>query len=97
MTATSWSASASIKLQKNNKYLQLLKFFHSSEGRVVLHLLLILFVSFFLSDVNECHDESLCTNGHCINTEGSFYCNCNHPWTPDYNKKKCVMATVAGE
>lgn len=47
--------------------------------------------------MNECHDESLCTNGHCVNTEGSFYCNCNYPWTPDYNKKKCVMVTVAGE
>lgn len=49
------------------------------------------------SDVNECHDESLCTNGQCVNTEGSFYCNCNRPWTPDSNKKKCVMATIAGE
>lgn len=49
------------------------------------------------SDVNECHDESLCNNGHCVNTEGSFYCNCNRPWTPDSNKKSCVIATVAGE
>ncbi len=52
--------------------------------------------AFSPSDVNECHDESLCTNGQCVNTEGSFYCNCNHPWTPDSNKKKCVMATIAG-
>lgn len=49
------------------------------------------------SDVNECHDESLCTNGHCVNTEGSFFCNCNKPFIPDGNKKKCVLATVIGE
>ena len=49
------------------------------------------------SDVNECHDEALCTNGNCVNTEGSFYCNCKRPWTPDSNKQECVIATVAGE
>lgn len=53
--------------------------------------------SFCSSDVNECHDESLCTNGHCVNTEGSFFCNCNQPWIPDANKKKCVLATITGE
>ena len=49
------------------------------------------------ADVNECHDESMCTNGQCVNTEGSFYCNCNRPWTPDVNKQRCEMTTVAGE
>ncbi|TNN60335.1 Latent-transforming growth factor beta-binding protein 3 [Liparis tanakae] len=46
-------------------------------------------------DVNECHDESLCANGRCVNTEGSFYCNCDRPWTPDAHSKKCEIATVA--
>lgn len=48
------------------------------------------------ADVNECHDESLCANGHCVNTEGSFLCNCNPQWIPDANKKKCVLATIIG-
>lgn len=48
------------------------------------------------SDVNECRDESLCANGDCINTEGSFVCNCKPPWIPDANKQKCVLATIIG-
>ncbi|XP_053387592.1 fibrillin-2-like [Mercenaria mercenaria] len=27
-------------------------------------------------DINECHDESSCVKGECINTEGSFLCQC---------------------
>lgn len=75
-------------------------FVHSCEGWAVSQMLpnrLMLVLVSSPSDVNECHDESLCTNGQCVNTEGSFYCNCNRPWTPDSNKKKCVMATIAGE
>uniref|UniRef100_A0A672P634 Latent transforming growth factor beta binding protein 3 n=1 Tax=Sinocyclocheilus grahami TaxID=75366 RepID=A0A672P634_SINGR len=47
-------------------------------------------------DVDECHDESLCTNGYCVNTRGSFYCTCNPPWVPDASNKKCVFPTVTG-
>lgn len=50
----------------------------------------------FLPDENECHDESLCTNGRCVNTEGSFFCICDQPWIPDSNSKRCVMPTVTG-
>uniref|UniRef100_A0A8C9WFI6 Latent transforming growth factor beta binding protein 3 n=1 Tax=Scleropages formosus TaxID=113540 RepID=A0A8C9WFI6_SCLFO len=50
---------------------------------------------FVPTDVDECHDESLCTNGRCINTRGSFYCTCSLPWIPDTSKKKCVIPTVA--
>lgn len=56
----------------------------------------LIFVCFPL-DVNECHDESLCMNGQCFNTKGSFYCTCNHPWMQDSSKKKCVMTMVAGQ
>lgn len=35
-------------------------------------------------DVNECQDREhlRCSNGYCVNTNGSFYCNCN----PGYKK-----------
>lgn len=28
------------------------------------------------ADINECEDFRLCANGRCINTEGSFQCQC---------------------
>uniref|UniRef100_A0A8D3CN80 Latent-transforming growth factor beta-binding protein 4 n=1 Tax=Scophthalmus maximus TaxID=52904 RepID=A0A8D3CN80_SCOMX len=27
-------------------------------------------------DIDECQDERVCTRGHCLNTEGSFICEC---------------------
>ena len=39
--------------------------------------------SFFLSlpDVNECQSIDLCVNnGTCINTNGSYICNCTDGW-----------------
>ena len=30
----------------------------------------------FCSDIDECEDDRLCANGHCVNTEGSFHCRC---------------------
>lgn len=27
-------------------------------------------------DIDECEDERLCANGRCVNTEGSFQCQC---------------------
>lgn len=32
------------------------------------------------SDINECQFKSNCKNGHCINTHGSYHCNCFHGW-----------------
>ncbi|XP_053388075.1 fibrillin-1-like [Mercenaria mercenaria] len=32
-------------------------------------------------DINECHDESSCVKGECINTEGSFLCQCDPGYT----------------
>uniref|UniRef100_A0A8D3B4I7 Latent-transforming growth factor beta-binding protein 1 n=1 Tax=Scophthalmus maximus TaxID=52904 RepID=A0A8D3B4I7_SCOMX len=29
-----------------------------------------------VSDIDECQDERVCTRGHCLNTEGSFICEC---------------------
>uniref|UniRef100_A0A3P9PYX7 Latent transforming growth factor beta binding protein 1 n=1 Tax=Poecilia reticulata TaxID=8081 RepID=A0A3P9PYX7_POERE len=28
------------------------------------------------TNVDECHDERVCVRGHCLNTEGSFLCQC---------------------
>lgn len=29
-----------------------------------------------VTDIDECQDDNVCTQGHCQNTEGSFICNC---------------------
>ena len=35
-----------------------------------------------LSDVNECLEFDICKNGGtCINTQGSYVCNCPLEWT----------------
>lgn len=31
---------------------------------------------YFWTDVNECLDPVNCVNGHCVNTPGSYECNC---------------------
>lgn len=31
----------------------------------------------FLIDINECNDSTICGNGVCINTIGSYTCNCS--------------------
>ena len=49
-------------------------------------------------DVNECSTQrNLCTNGQCVNTEGSFYCVCRDgsELTPDRTQclgKKCRVS-----
>ena len=32
--------------------------------------------NFFQTDIDECADVRLCANGRCINTDGSFKCQC---------------------
>uniref|UniRef100_A0A8C4DE92 Latent transforming growth factor beta binding protein 3 n=1 Tax=Dicentrarchus labrax TaxID=13489 RepID=A0A8C4DE92_DICLA len=39
-------------------------------------LISILCFSFSQTDIDECEDFMLCAYGHCINTEGSFQCQC---------------------
>ena len=31
---------------------------------------------FCLSDIDECVNNNLCGNGECVNTQGSYVCNC---------------------
>ncbi|XP_048832997.1 fibrillin-2b isoform X7 [Brienomyrus brachyistius] len=42
-------------------------------------------------DMNECLDNpDICTNGMCINTDGSFRCECPFGYSLDYTGVKCV-------
>ncbi len=36
---------------------------------------------FCLSDVNECLNQTVCGRGRCVNTEGSYRCNCFQGYT----------------
>lgn len=46
------------------------------KGRVVCRFTQIACFSFSQTDIDECEDVRLCAYGHCINTEGSFKCQC---------------------
>ncbi len=39
-------------------------------------------------DINECVNTSLCQNGVCINTIGSYTCNCSNGY--EFNNETCV-------
>ncbi|ETE61011.1 Fibrillin-2, partial [Ophiophagus hannah] len=42
-------------------------------------------------DVNEClENPGICSNGHCINTDGSFRCECPLGYNLDYTGVQCV-------
>jgi len=41
------------------------------------------------TDINECQDNRLCANGHCINTEGSFRCQCYSGYQPTQEGSHC--------
>lgn len=53
----------------------------------------VLFVSKYLlsSDMNEClENPGICQNGICINTDGSFRCECPFGYNLDYTGVNCV-------
>lgn len=46
---------------------------------------------FCISDVNECLESpGICSNGQCINTDGSFRCECPMGYNLDYTGVRCV-------
>ena len=46
---------------------------------------------YYCDDVYECEDEKYTchANGHCVNTQGSYTCECNTGFSP----KKCLEKT----
>lgn len=44
---------------------------------------------FSVTDIDECQHRSLCVNGHCRNTEGSFRCVCNQGYTLSSTGDQC--------
>lgn len=47
-------------------------------------------------DTNECLDNpGICQNGICINTDGSFRCECPFGYNLDYTGVKCVGEMVS--
>lgn len=41
------------------------------------------------TDIDECQDRSLCVNGHCRNTEGSFRCVCSQGYVLSATGDQC--------
>lgn len=49
-------------------------------------------------DVNECSENlGVCINGACINTDGSFRCECPFGYNLDYTGVNCVGESLRGE
>lgn len=45
---------------------------------------------FYFKDTNECIGNDQCTNGRCVNTNGSFMCVCNPGFILDiFNPLHC--------
>lgn len=55
---------------------------------------LIMFLPPFFSDINECKDiseqNSLCRNGRCVNTEGSYKCVCLPGFLASPQPDQCI-------
>lgn len=52
--------------------------------------------TFLFTDLNECMLEpELCKNGRCINTDGSFRCECLPGYELDSTGRTCVGKIVA--
>lgn len=51
---------------------------------------LIAEMSCLLLDIDECQTSGICMNGHCINTEGSFRCDCPPGLVVGVDGRVCV-------
>lgn len=65
---------------------------HTLDQRWALVLLILKYILFVIViDVNECiENPGICTNGLCINTDGSFRCECPMGYNLDYTGITCV-------
>ncbi|KAM4696305.1 latent-transforming growth factor beta-binding protein 4 [Rhinophrynus dorsalis] len=48
-------------------------------------------------DIDECKDSSLCVNGDCTNTRGSFSCVCREGYLLDSSRSSCISHHVISE
>lgn len=48
------------------------------------------FLRFTLTDIDECQTSGICMNGRCVNTEGSFRCECPPGLAIDVDGRVCV-------
>ncbi|XP_063793742.1 latent-transforming growth factor beta-binding protein 4 isoform X2 [Pseudophryne corroboree] len=48
-------------------------------------------------DIDECSDSSLCQNGDCTNTRGSFSCLCKEGYLLDSSRSSCISHHVISE
>lgn len=44
----------------------------------------------FVADIDECQTSGICMNGRCVNTEGSFRCECPPGLAIDVDGRVCV-------
>ena len=52
--------------------------------------------SFFFPERNECkNNDGLCEFGNCVDTVGSFKCECNEGYVPSKNGKRCIGKFVS--
>lgn len=59
--------------------------------RCQLMLCLVLHISMNLADINECNIyPDICKNGRCINTDGSFRCECPSGYKLDESRRECI-------
>lgn len=51
-----------------------------------------------LADLNECRAKpGICKNGRCINTEGSYRCDCNDGFEPSSTGTECIGKITTAE
>lgn len=48
---------------------------------------------FFLTDIDECETPGICMNGRCVNTDGSFKCECFPGLAVGLDGRVCVGKT----
>lgn len=64
--------------------------FSTKEQQLLRNYTTILHINIFFADHDECQDTGMCTNGHCINMNGSFKCECNDGYTLSPTRNTCI-------